>query len=357
MNLKTTLLLSLVHLLTIFSYAQSDSLSYRYHSGYDTLSKLLKDSTPYSFKKAVFITENIYLQNQMLYTNFDNHIQQLVTVIKAWLSVNRIQNYRYSDSTNIQKNFSIYKLLKDTVKLIDGAKTYFLLPYTYDFSDITGQKDWSNMFVAKLLSTKMGNCHSMPYLYKILADEIQATCWLALAPNHMYIENRCKKFGWYNTELTSGEFPIDAWIMESGYIPLQAIQHGIYMDTLSNQQSIALCVLDLAKGYEHQTKNYYDGFIIKCCDLSLQYFPLNVQAMLLKAETLKRVYQRQKINKNKEAKETYIQMEQLYIKLFDLGYREMPEKMYLQWLTSVTKERDKYSNKQVKETIKNITIH
>jgi hypothetical protein len=39
------------------------------------------------------------------------------------------------------------------------------------------------------------------------------------------------------------------------------------------------------------------------------------------------------------------------VKLFDLGYREMPEKMYMEWLTSVIKHRNKYSNKQFKEAI------
>jgi hypothetical protein len=204
------------------------------------------------------------------------------------------------------------------------------------------------MFVTKLLTTHTGNCHSLPYLYKILADEIDATCWLALAPNHMYISNRCQKIGWYNTELTSGDFPIDAWIMGSGYIPIQAIQNGIYMDTLSNQQALALCVLDLAKGYEHHNKNYFDGFIIKCCDLSLQYFPLNVQAMLLKAETLKRVYQKQNKENSHTAKATYKEMQALYVKLFDFGYREMPDQMYIQWLQSVVKERDKYTNTKLK---------
>ena len=44
-------------------------------------------------------------------------------------------------------------------------------------------------------------------------------------------------------------------------------------------------------------------------------------------------------------------MEQLYIKLFDLGYREMPEKMYIQWLRSVTQQRNKYGNKELKATL------
>ena len=44
-------------------------------------------------------------------------------------------------------------------------------------------------------------------------------------------------------------------------------------------------------------------------------------------------------------------MEELYGQLFNLGYREMPDKMYQQWLMSVIKERDKYSNNEVKEAI------
>lgn len=119
------------------------------------------------------------------------------------------------------------------------------------------------------------------------------------------------------------------------------------MDTLSNQQAIALTVLDLAKGYEFQTKNYYDGFILKCCDLVLRYHPLNVQAMLLKAETLKRNYQKEKEENKLESENIYKQMEGLYTKLFELGYREMPEQMYLQWLKSVEQEKAKFQNKAI----------
>jgi hypothetical protein len=288
----------------------------------------------------------------MEYEHFAKHISQLVTVVELWQAANPLSNYRYSDSSNFEKNFAIFRFLKDTTRVTGPTKkAYYLPPYTYDFADFTGQEKWTNMFVTKLLSTHNGNCHSLPYLYKILADEMGADCWLALAPNHTYISNRCRKIGWYNTELTSGTFPIDAWIMASGYLPLQAVQNGIYMDTLSNQESIALCLLDLAKGYEHKTRNYDDGFILKCCDVSLKYFPLNVQAMLLKAETLKHIYEKDKRQTAPVAKKIYHQMEQLYIKLFDLGYREMPDQMYIQWLQSVIKERDKYANKQVNAAI------
>jgi hypothetical protein len=40
-------------------------------------------------------------------------------------------------------------------------------------------------------------------------------------------------------------------------------------------------------------------------------------------------------------------MEELYGQLYDLGYREMPENMYKDWLQSVMKEKEKYFNKKV----------
>lgn len=330
-----------------------DSVYERYNNTLGDINKLVKRSSVGDFREAVFLVEKTYSPSSVSESTFDRPILILSTIIKQWINANASAAYSYSDSLNVLRNYSIFKILKDTMKLkLPNGDIYKTQPFIYDFEDFEGRQNWTNMSVTKLLATHSGNCHNLPYLYKILADQIRATCWLALAPNHIYISNRCKRFGWYNTELTSGQFPIDAWIMASGYLPLQAIQSGIYMDTLSNQQSIALCILDLAKGYEHKTHNYYDGFILKCCDLSLGYFPLNVQAILLKAETLKRIYEKEKVQKSVTAKETYHQMEQLYVKLFDLGYREMPDKMYQQWLLSVVKEKAKYSNKKLTEAIK-----
>jgi hypothetical protein len=346
---KPIVLAFLLMVCSSLSAQENKATRERYLACLDSIKIILERNL--EFKRAVFMTENCYITG-MNYGEFDRRIKQLASIAKAWEYANPISNYQYSDSTNFWQNFSIFRLLKDTIRIVLGDhKEYHLFPYTYEFNDFSGNTEWSNMFVTKLLATHKGNCHSLPYLYKILADELGASCWLALAPNHIYIENRCRKIGWYNTELTSGCFPIDAWIMASGYLPVKAVQSGIYMDTLSNQESIALCILDLAKGYEHQTHNFTDGFILKCCDLSIRYFPLNVQAILLKAETLKRIYEKQKYQKSTIAKETYLQMEQLYVKLFDLGYREMPDKMYQQWLGSVVKEKDKYSNKEVKGAI------
>lgn len=312
----------------------------RYQKAFDTLSVIIKQNG--SFKQAAFLTENCFLNNEMSARNFYKHISLLSSMAEAWRTANPLIDYRYNDSTNFHLNLAIFKLLKDTLTIVDSQnKSYRFGPYSYDFEDFFGVKDWTNMFVTKLISTQKGNCHSLPFLYKILADELGATCWLSFAPNHIYIKNRCQKAGWYNTELTSGTFPVDAWIATSGYVPIEAIRNGIYMDTLSNQQAIAQCVLDLAKGYEFKTKNYQDGFILKCCDLVLQYHSVNVQALLLKAETLKQIFE-----KTKEPT-VYKEMEILYILLLELGYREMPERMYMQWLRSATEQSGKFDNKKL----------
>jgi hypothetical protein len=139
--------------------------------------------------------------------------------------------------------------------------------------------------------------------------------------------------------------------MVTGYVNPEAIKSGLYMDTLSNQQSIALCVLDLAKEYEFQTHNYYDGFILKCCDLVLQYQAANPMALLLKAETLKKIYLKEREENYPKLTVTFDEMQKAYITLAKLGYREMPEKMYQQWLKDISIQKEKYFNQKVTTTL------
>ena len=174
----------------------NDTTKQIYNDSYDSLKAMLSGESQMSFKKAVFTSENAFMKQQMQFEKFDSHINQLSQLITAWMQTNPLKEYHFKDSVDLHKNFGIFKLLKDTLRFEDNnQKLYKLLPYTYDFEDFFGHMEWSNMFVTKLLSTQKGNCHSLPYLYKILADELAAKCWLSFAPNHIYIKNRCKKIG------------------------------------------------------------------------------------------------------------------------------------------------------------------
>jgi hypothetical protein len=230
-------------------------------------------------------------------------------------------------------------------------------PYSYDFDDPFGQKDWSSMFVSKLLEIGKGNCHSLPYLYKILADELEISCYLAFAPNHIYIKSYAESTGWYNTELTSGTFPVDAWIMASGYISVEAIQNGLFMDTLSTKQAVANCLVDLAHGYQQKFGRENPDFVVKCCNTALEYRSVNVNAMLTKAEAQKHYIDLQMKKQNVKKAETlftdtkiaemYSDMEQTYVRLHQLGYRRMPEWMYLEWIDLLKNEPSKYINRNI----------
>lgn len=337
-------------------YSVDESYTKAYHSLYE----MLQGNQALTFKKAVFEVENAYYLQEMDFDKFDNEIQKLVSLIQLWSNTNRLIKYPFPDSVAFARNGAIFHIMTDTLFLTRNR--YLHLPYTYNFDDFFGDKNWSNMFVSKLLITNKGNCHSLPYLYKLLADEINTEAYLAFAPNHIYIKHRSKRVGWYNTELTSHEFPTDAWITASGYITLPAIQNGLYMDTIGNQQCVAMCLIDLAKGYQKSTRNPDINFLMNCCNASLKYFPNNINALLLKAETIKQKFDtikaannykttEQAVN-NTEGKQTYNEMEQLYAKIIDLGYREMPEQMYFDWLKSLTVEKEKYRNKKINPNFK-----
>jgi hypothetical protein len=345
---KNLLLLFLISIPSKFVYSQiiHDSTAIRYNEIFTQISEIQKLNV--SFKDAVFLTEvayKPYMKDDNYYFNF---IAQYSKLINKYSQGTRLSSYRQKDSLNYISNTSLSTFMSGEISIMRDSLEIYSLPFTYNFTDPQGNQDWTNTFVTKLLGTHKGNCRSLTYLYKILADELGAKCWLALAPNHIYIRNYSKQIGWYNTELTSGTFPTDAWIAATGYVNTDAIRSGVYMDTLSNQQSIGLCIMDLAQGYIKQTNNYTDSFVLKCCNLVLQYHSVNPEALLTKAEALKRMYLKQKEENNLIAQTTYNEMEQTYITLVKLGYREMPYKTDQKWLKTAKQDKEKYQNQQLK---------
>lgn len=328
-----------------------------YEVAFNELNSMLRGSTPLNFKKAVFIVENTYWDNELNYELFNNQIFELTRLCKAVAKSRRLL-YDETDKEKVTKHAAIFSVITDTLPINYNRVIINHSPFTYDFEDFFGYKDWSKMFVIKLMNTKKGNCHSLPYLYKILAEEMGEQAYLSLAPNHIYIKLRNKKNGWYNTELTSGIFPIDAWIKSSGFIHMNAIRNGIFMDTLGQKQSIALCLMDLAQGYERKNEVGNGEFILKACETALTYYPNFINALLIKVRTQeKMLFAQMEAAKVESITELFVSfsdaekmvsdMEQSYIKIHQLGYRKMPEQMYLDWLTSLEKNKEKYQNKKI----------
>lgn len=351
--MTTPKLLLLVILLLSFrvNFGQASSNS-NYQSAYIELVKILEGRSHYSFKKAVVLTESTFEQS-FDSSYFESQVRHLVNLCNEFIQSNQL-NYFEKDKAVVEKWAAIFKVVTDTIYQSKGALSIPHLPFTYDFDDFFGENDWTKMFVSKLLESGSGNCHSLPYLYKILAEEMGTTAQLALAPNHIYIKHRSLKTGMFNTELTSATFPIDAWIMASGYIHLTAIQNSVFMKALNDKESIALCLIDLAEGYKRKTNNYDPDFIIKCSDKALEYFPNYVNALILKAETIKSQHDQlvagnpTPTNEIKlKTQSLFNQMQDLYVKVHKLGYRQMPKDMYMKWLVELKTEKEKYQNKNV----------
>ncbi len=330
--------------------AQIDPEREYYHQAYSYLDSMLNDQVPYSFKKAVFTVENAYYDNVVEQVMFNKYITTLSKLSKL-IAENCSLIYQEKDSTRFSIYAGIFSMMMDTTRIIFNDDTVKHHPCSYDFDDPFGHKDWSKMFVTKLLKTKKGNCHSLPLLYKIIAEELNQPVYLALAPNHVYIKLKSEKLGWYNTELTSGDFPRDAWMMASGFVHLDAIVNKLYMQALNDKQSLALCLLDLAKGYEKKFGSSDGKFIIKCCQTALKHYPNYINAMLMMGETkLKLKMYRAKIAEEKIQNLEEIQA--LYDKMDGLGYREIvddKEKKYLKWLSTVKE----YQNTEINKLHKN----
>lgn len=113
------------------------------------------------------------------------------------------------------------------------------------------------------------------------------------------------------------------------------------MDTLSVQQSVALCLTDLAQGYMHKYGTEDGHFIVQCCDTALKYYPDYINALLLKAQIIAEQYKRSpSVTSQKH-------MNELYAKIHRLGYRKMPTDMYLNWLYSLNEYSNEYRIKKI----------
>ena len=321
-----------------------------FEQSFALLHSMIDNDNNFSFKKAVLSVENAYLDDKLDTIYINNQIKLLSTLCNS-LVENRFLAYVENDKEKVNKWASVYQVMCDTIPLNIDGKLYKYEPFGYDFNDVFGHQNRENLFVSKLLQTHKGNCRSLPYLYKILCEELGTTAHLALAPNHIYIKHQNKKNGWYNTELTSGIFPIDAWIMASGFVHLDAITNGVYMKALNNKETIALLLIDLADNYNATFPNNDGTFILQCCELAIQNYPHFANALILKAETIKKQIKAE--TDNEKANKMFADLENQYKFIHKIGYRNMPEEMYLNWLVSLKTERNKFENKKLNTFNKN----
>ncbi|WP_343859875.1 hypothetical protein, partial [Fulvivirga kasyanovii] len=117
----------------------------------------------------------------------------------------------------------------------------------------------------------------------------------------------------------------------------------------SAKQSIAVTLTDLAQGYQKKYGKGDTTFVMACLNTALAHYPRYAHARLLKAETLKSQYTAlmdkagaqypADLWHDREAKILFDRLEKEYLSLYGLGYRQMPKKMYLNWLMDIKAEQ------------------
>jgi len=331
-----------------------------YRQAYNDLTQLNPDN--FSITKAVFTIENAYFDNKLSYSQLTTALQQRANLVKQILKREGL-----SSKNNLALNYGVQKLYSQQNSFYSSKYKYSVLvpPLKYDFNDFRGEKDYSKMFVSKLLATGKGQCHAMPLLYLMIAEQLGAKAELSLAPQHSFIQFKDNNGIMMNFETTHGNIASNTWLMQSGFITSKALQEKTYLDTLSQRKLYAQVLSDLLLGYI--SKFPYDDFAEQIRQKILQVNPDNTTALIVDAN-IKTQIALQKIKAAGSPKENdlpnypdaykaYQQMMDAHARVDETGYQDMPKDEYQKWLKSMEQEKQKQASKEMQQKLQREIQH
>ena len=324
--------------------------SYSYRMAFNDLTKCNPDS--FSLTRAQYDVENSYLDNRFSYTQFLNGVKLRADLVRQILKREGLK------ANNLTINYCIQKLYQQTNLYYDSVKKRAISvpPFKYDFEDFRGDKDLTNLFTSKLLTTFKGQCSSMPRLYLMIAEQLGAKAWLSLAPLHSYIQFEGKDGALRSFETTNGYLVSPQWMINSGFINTKAIKNRSYLDTLSHRQLFSQLLVDLLWNY---LRNFpYDDFAEAIKQKALQVDPGNMRALIIDANHKKQIALQKIIAagrpmpndlpKYPAAYQAYLQSMDAFRKVDELGYQNMPPDAYQRWLQSIEQEKQKQAIKEIR---------
>lgn len=253
------------------------SINY-YEEAFIGISNMLNGIEPLSIRRAVFLAEWAFLEGELdyekdFYTPLKNGAEYLMRLIAA----NHWEKYKTAKQIALCNFF------------FTACSGNAYIPFTYDFSKEFPDEDWHYQLISRTLKTHRGQCHSLPWAYKLFAEELRADVYLARAPRHCFImypdEDNLFPEEWVNVEVTAQQYQPTWAIKEHFEISDSAIIAGTYLTPLSDEQTIACQLADLGLSYYNKYKTY-DTFTLKCADLSLKYYPMNPNAIIIKMKSL-----------------------------------------------------------------------
>lgn len=243
---------------------------------------MLEDSIPLSIKRSVYVAEWAYLDGNL---DYEKDFCLPLSEGKRYMQ-------RLIAANNWDKKYKTAKQI--------ALCTFFFQPlsgnnntiFTYDFSNEYPDGDWHNQLVSRTLKSHKGQCHSLPWAFKLFAEELGANAYIAHAPRHcfiMYKDEDCLfPEDWVNVEVTSQQYQPTWGIKEHFEITDSAIKARTYLVPLTDKETVACQLSDLAFAYYHKFSNY-DEFTLNCATKSLEYYKSNPTAITIKYKSLESI--------------------------------------------------------------------
>lgn len=301
---------------------------YRYEYAYRLIEEMLTDKRPLDFAEAVFAVENSMYDDTLDYAFYTSELDRIATGIR------RMATTEISAPTrDVALNYAIYIYFTQPCPLNHNH------PFEYDQLSFIEDIGLTGGMVTHLLRTGKGTCHSLPYLYRIIADRVGTKAYIAIAPLHCYIRHQDAEGNWWNFETTTGTFSHSSFIMEHYYVNEDAIRSGLYMTNLTDKETIVQCLYDLLCFYERKTGFYSNDFVRRCYTLGLRYhYPdcLHKQKIddlkyqLDKKAWLKGLRSEDEIMADEELKTEYEYLHQQILEFNAMGYHAYTPEEYLE---------------------------
>lgn len=321
--------LSILLVISIHStiLAQQSAVSY-FEQAYSEMAAMLDGGKRPSIKRAVFLPEWAYLDGKLDYVDYCSQIESTGRALQQFIRANNLQVYRTAG------NYALFEYFSRPYPMNDYK------PFTYDFDDFSGSDDYTKLFVTKVMRTHSGQCRSLPMYYKVLAEAIGAEAHITFAPQHLFIRHRDEQNSpkWVNVELTTQSLSRELFYIENFGITAEAIRNNVYLYPLSDKETIAYLLAELAAGYWRRFGRY-DDFVLKCAEKSLQYFTANPMALHQKGNVLNARLMNYMKNRNNQMDDHARSLDTLWLenqaRIQKLGWRVMPDSIYRALLREV----------------------
>lgn len=276
----------------------------------------------------------------------DKMIDPSINIGREMLRLNRI----VSDIKAMNLATSMEK--KDALRhyLYDAGEWNEFTPFTYDFNDPKGT-DIDKKLLTNYMDSKKGNCISMPVLFISLGQKLDLDVTASTAPLHVFVKYTDDATGTtYNLETTSGGNPArDAWLRQGFPMTDLAIKNGIYLQKLTNKETVAVMANTLLQHYYEQ-KQF--GQLIATADVILSHYPKAVNAIIYKASAYNQLLKVHNLWRYRTPHEVPPQKRETFIYLISRvnGYHNQAVRMG--WHQPSQAENDTYLKKVKHEATK-----